>query len=400
MKIGRSVILKKRHLYFFISSILLIAVFYFIIPTFFSSSFTVLQTSVVEQVIPQKPVVIHVKTPEKVRAIYMTACAASSKTFREKIVSLATTTEINSIVIDVKDYTGTISFSSENSLIKENDGTGCKVSDMKDLVNELHKKGIYVIARISSFQDGFLVKKRPELAVKKESDGTVWKDNKGVSWLDPGSKEVWSYLVIIGKESYALGFDELNFDYIRFPSDGNMNNIAYPFSEGAVKREIMKNFFIYLRDNLNDLKVPLSADMFGMVTVADFDLNIGQMLEDALPYFDYISPMVYPSHYPKDWNGFSNPAEHPYDVVKGAMEGAILKINNFKMSLASSTPEDVRTRISTKQIRPWLQDFNLGADYTSEMVKAQIQATYDVGLDSWLLWNAGNIYTKGALLPK
>jgi len=400
MKIGRSVILKKRHLYFFISSILLIAVFYFIVPTFFSSSFTVLQTSVVEQVIPQKPVVIHIKTPEKVRAIYMTACAASSKTFREKIVSLATTTEINSIVVDVKDYTGTISFSSENPLIKENDGTGCKVSDMKDFVNELHKKGIYVIARISSFQDGFLVKKRPELAVKKESDGTVWKDNKGVSWLDPGSKEVWNYLVIIGKESYALGFDELNFDYIRFPSDGNMNNIAYPFSEGVVKREIMKNFFIYLRDNLNDLEVPLSADMFGMVTVADFDLNIGQMLEDALPYFDYISPMVYPSHYPKDWNGFSNPAEHPYDVVKGAMEGAILKVNNLKMSLASSTPEDVRTRISTKQIRPWLQDFNLGADYTSEMIKAQIQATYDVGLDSWLLWNAGNIYTKGALLPK
>jgi hypothetical protein len=400
MKIGRSVILKKRHLYFFISSILLIAVFYFIVPTFFSSSFTVLQTSVIEQVIPQKPVVIHIKTPEKVRAIYMTACAASSKTFREKIVSLATTTEINSIVVDVKDYTGTISFSSENPLIKENDGTGCKVSDMKDFVNELHKKGIYVIARISSFQDGFLVKKRPELAVKKESDGTVWKDNKGVSWLDPGSKEVWNYLVIIGKESYALGFDELNFDYIRFPSDGNMNNIAYPFSEGVVKREIMKNFFIYLRDNLNDLEVPLSADMFGMVTVADFDLNIGQMLEDALPYFDYISPMVYPSHYPKDWNGFSNPAEHPYDVVKGAMEGAILKVNNLKMSLASSTPEDVRTRISTKQIRPWLQDFNLGADYTSEMIKAQIQATYDVGLDSWLLWNAGNIYTKGALLPK
>ena len=400
MKIGRSVILKKRHLYFFISSILLIAVFYFIVPAFFSSSFTVLQTSVVEQVIPQKPVVIHIKTPETVRAIYMTACAASSKTFREKIVSLATTTEINSIVIDVKDYTGTISFSSENSLIKENVGTGCKVSDMKDFVNELHKNGIYVIARISSFQDGFWVKKRPELAVKKESDGTVWKDNKGVSWLDPGSKEVWNYLVVIGKESYALGFDELNFDYIRFPSDGNMNNIAYPFSESAIKREVMKNFFIYLRDNLNDLKVPLSADMFGMVTVADFDLNIGQMLEDALPYFDYISPMVYPSHYPKDWNGFSNPAEHPYDVVKGAMEGAILKVNNLKMSLASSTPEDVRTRISTKQIRPWLQDFNLGADYTPEMVKAQMQATYDVGLDSWLLWNAGNIYTKGALLPK
>jgi len=399
MKIGKGAILKGGYLYFLLFFVLLIATFYFVIPALFSSSFNVLPTPV-EQIIPIKPVVTHIKTPEQVRAIYMTACAASSKSFREKIVSVATTTEINSIVIDVKDYTGTISFSSENLLIEGNGGAGCKVPDMKDFVKELHEKGIYVIARISSFQDSFLVKERPDLAVKRESDGSVWKDNKGVSWLDPGSKEVWNYLATIGRESYALGFDELNFDYIRFPSDGNMNNISYPFSEGAIKREVMKNFFKYLRNDLNDLGVPLSADMFGMVTVADFDLNIGQMLEDALPYFDYISPMVYPSHYPKNWEGFSNPAEHPYEVIKGAMEGAILKVNNLELSLASTTPEEIRTRISPKQIRPWLQDFNLGADYTAQMVRDQIQAVYDIGLDSWLLWNASNVYTKEALLPK
>jgi len=418
MKKRSGAILKSGYLYFFVLSILLITTFYFIIPALFPSSFAVIEISH-EQIIPDKPTVSHIKTPEQVRAIYMSACAASDPSFREKLVALATTTEINSIVIDVKDYTGTISFDSENLLIKGNKGTGCKVSDLKDFINTLHEKGIYVIGRISSFQDIYLVKTRPELAVKKASNEEIWKDYKGVSWLDAGSKDVWDYLVTIGRESYAIGFDELNFDYIRFPSDGNMNDIKYPFSENLVKHEVIKSFYTYLRENLNDLGVPLSADMFGMVTVANFDLNIGQVLEDALPYFDYISPMVYPSHYPATYGGYTNPAEHPYEIVKDAMIGAISKVNNLKSSfstttittvttsstsittsVATTTPADIVNRVSIKQLRPWLQDFNLGANYTAEMVKAQIQAVYDSGLDSWLLWNAGNIYTKSALLPE
>ncbi|MGB8815786.1 MAG: putative glycoside hydrolase [Minisyncoccia bacterium] len=392
-------ILKSGYIYFLILSILLIIIFYFVIPIFSSSSFIVSQI-LPEQKNPAKPIITHIKTPSQVRAIYMTACAASSLTFREKLVAIATSTEINSIVIDVKDYTGTISFDSENPLLKGNTGEGCKVSDLKDFVKELHEKGIYVIGRISSFQDSHLVKVRPELAVKRASDGSVWKDYKGVSWLDSGSKEVWDYLIAIGRESYAIGFDELNFDYIRFPSDGNMKDIAYPFSKNLSKQTVMKNFYKYLRDNLNDLGVPLSADMFGMVTTTNFDLNIGQVLDDALLYFDYISPMVYPSHYPDTWNGFANPADHPYDVIKLSMEGAILKVNNLKANLATSTPSEIRNRISIKQLRPWLQDFNLGATYTSAMVKAEIQAVYDIGLDSWLLWNASNVYTKSALLSE
>ena len=128
-----------------------------------------------------------------------------------------------------------------------------------------------------------------------------------------------------------------------------------------------------------------------MTTTAEHDMNIGQVLELALPYFDYVSPMVYPSHYPFTWNGFANPAEHPYEVVKIAMLSAVKRemVWNLLQGLASTTPS---------KMRPWLQDFNLGATYGPDKVQAQIKATYDVGLNSWMLWSASNQYTKEALL--
>ena len=145
----------------------------------------------------------------------------------------------------------------------------------------------------------------------------------------------------------------------------------------------------------------ISVDLFGQTTTNTDDMGIGQLIENAFENFDYISPMVYPSHYPATWNGFANPADHPYEVIKLSMEGAILKVANLQSATTTSTStDDIQVKISTKQIRPWLQDFNLGATYTADMVRAQIQATYDVGLDSWMLWNASNRYTKSALLPK
>ncbi|MEK9201846.1 MAG: putative glycoside hydrolase, partial [Patescibacteria group bacterium] len=137
------------------------------------------------------------------------------------------------------------------------------------------------------------------------------------------------------------------------------------------------------KDHLAGTGVVISADLFGMTTTNTDDLNIGQVLERTLPYFDYIAPMVYPSHYPKTFLGFSNPAEKPYEVIKYSLDSAVTR--------ASTTPQ---------KIRPWLQDFDLGAVYTKEMVRAQIQATYDAGLTSWMLWDAANTYTRGALLPE
>jgi len=323
----------------------------------------------------------HLPNPAPTKALYMTSYVAGNKEIRAKLVELADTTEINTLVIDIKDYSGYVSFKVEDPTLIKIGSSKWRIPDVKEFIQELHGKNIYVIGRVAVFQDPLMVTKRPDLAVKRASDQTlVWEDYKGISWIDPGSVEYWDYMVSLGKEAYRVGFDELNFDYIRFPSDGNMTDIFYPSSDGRVKREVLADFFAYLHDHLKPTGVALSADLFGMTTTNTDDLNIGQVLEDALPYFDFIDPMVYPSHYPPTFMGFANPAVKPYEVVKYSMEQAV--------SRASTTPF---------KLRPWLQDFDLGADYTPEMVRAQIQATYDVGLTSWMLWNARNVYTGEAL---
>jgi hypothetical protein len=345
---------------------------------------------------PVKEIVKHQKIPEAVKAIYMTACVAGTPSFRAKLVKLTEETEINSIMIDVKDYTGTISFYTDHPLFKDNAGGGCKVADLKEFIESLHDKGIYVIARITAFQDPYLAKVHPEWAVKKNSDRSVnWKDRKGISFIDAGNKNMWDYLIVLGKESYELGFDELNFDYIRFPSDGDMKDIYFPASDSILreyatsttfvtgKSVVIRNFFEYLHANLKDTGAILSADLFGMTASNYDDLNIGQILENAVPYFDYIAPMVYPSHYPSGFNGYKNVNEHPYDIVKYSMDKAATRL-----VAASSTP---------LKLRPWLQDNDYPVHYTPEMVRAQIQATYDAGLTSWMLWDAGNTYTQAAL---
>lgn len=327
--------------------------------------------------------IVHLPTPNPVKGIYMTSWVAGTKDWRNNLVKMIDETELNSVVIDVKDYSGRIAFEVSDSSLKEIGAAEKRVPDIREFIGELHSKNIYVIARISVFQDAYLVKKRPDLAVKTKS-GKVWKDYKGIAWLNPVSKEVWDYTIKISKEAEAVGFDELNYDYIRYPSDGDMKNIVLPYADGATtKAESIKIFFSYLSKNLADLKIPLSVDLFGFVTTHTDDLNIGQVLEDAIPYFDFICPMVYPSHYPKTYMGFNNPADHPYEIISLAMASS-----TQRLIAASSTPS---------KIRPWLQDFDLGATYTAEMIRKEKQAVYDAGLNSWLLWDPANKYTRGAL---
>ena len=354
------------------------------------------------------PLVIHLETPEPLKALYMTSCVAGTPSWRSSLKRLIETTELNAVVIDIKDYTGVVSF--PNDFTKSNTGRGCVVADMREFIHALHEADIYVIGRISVFQDPSYTKLFPALAVKKKSDGEVWKDYKGLSFIDVGAKPYWDYIVEISEEAYALGFDELNYDYVRYPSDGDIKDTLYTWTMGTTtgsttstssvqassplsKPEMLKNFFEYLNDELEDIDAKLSVDLFGMTMTVNNDMNIGQLLENALPYFDYVSPMVYPSHYPATWNGFANPAEYPYEVVKIAMAKGIEREQalNIANGLATSTPS---------KLRPWLQDFNLGATYGPDKVRAQIQATYDVGLTSWMIWNAGNKYTAEALLAQ
>jgi len=314
----------------------------------------------------------------------MTSWVASTDSIRRGLVKIAEDTEINSIIIDIKDYTGKVAFLMKNQKVLEADSSEDRIKDMKKFLEELHSKNIYVIGRIAVFQDPYLAKARPDLAVKRSDGITNWKDYKGMMWLDPCSKEVWEYTIAIAREAESVGFDELNFDYIRFPSDGNMKDIKYPHCDPVLaKPDLLENFFYNLKKGLRDLKVPISADLFGMVTVNTDDLNIGQVLERAEPYFDYISPMVYPSHYTKDYNGFPNPAAKPYEVIKLSMDSAVKRL-----LAASSSPF---------KLRPWLQDFDLGANYDAAMIRKEKQAVYDAGLNSWLMWSPSNRYTVEAL---
>ena len=190
-----------------------------------------------------------------------------------------------------------------------------------------------------------------------------------------------------------------------------MQDIYFPFSNDTIENNpdfgkaiALENFFKYLHDKISeynkDQESPLitSADLFGMTTTNSDDLNIGQVLERALPYFDYVAPMVYPSHYPPHFNGWDDPDDVPYELIHFVMQGGIDKVNALKN--ATSTPAHIAEKVSTDQLRTWIQDFDYGGDYGPAEVREQIQAVYDVGLDSWMLWAPSNRYTRGALLDK
>jgi hypothetical protein len=335
--------------------------------------------------IAEEIVVTHIATPEVVKALYISSWVAGSSKYREPILKIIDETEINSLVIDIKDSTGKISFKIKDALIEELESAENRIRDIKQLTTLLHEKGIYIIGRISVFQDSYVANKKPEWAIKRISDGKVWKDKKGLSFLDPSSKEVIDYTITIAKASYELGFDEINFDYIRYPTDGNMKDINYQLNEGKTRADKMERFFVYLNSEMKKEKnIPLSADLFGLTTEAQDDMGIGQIWEKTIPHFDFICPMIYPSHYPKGYLGFSNPAEQPYKVIYNALKQAIIK--------TEAIGEDIN------KIRPWLQDFDLGASYTKDMIRAQIEATNDNGISSWMLWDPKNKYTPAGLL--
>lgn len=378
------------------------------------------------------PIPAYVPVPQAVKAIYMSQCVVGTPGFRADLVQLIDETELNAVIIDVKDFTGKLSFTTDNPKLKASVSDECGARDMRAFIQTLHEKGIYVIARITVFQDPYYTKLHPDLAVKFANPaGAVWKDHKGLSFIDVGAKPFWDYIIEISHEAHLLGFDELNYDYIRFPSDGPMSNIHFDWAGDKSKAVALEEFFAYLSKEMKDpnnypqgvTPPQLSADLFGMVTTNYDDLNIGQVLERALPYFDYIAPMVYPSHYPKGFNNWSNPNTVPYELIKFVMDAAVRRtiasespVNSLDSkpiyetvmvpptgSTTATTTKQVPTGKYTKtvydkdKIRPWLQDFDYGGTYDIAEVRAQIKATYDAGLDSWMLWAPSNRYTKGAL---
>jgi hypothetical protein len=326
--------------------------------------------------------VTHIKTPEHVKAVYMSSWVAGTPSVRNKIIALIDETEINAVVIDVKDNTGVLSWNG-------------RIRDLDALIYELHQKNIYVIARVAAFQDPLYVKKHPELAVKNKTTGDIWRDHKGVPWIDTGSKQMWDYLLEISKESYRRGFDEVNLDYIRFPTDGKLSDMVFPVSGDRAltdKRGIVADFYKYITGELRKEGIPSSGDLFGIIMLTKADIPVlGQDLHDGLMYFDYIAPMIYPSHFYPNTAGYKNPAAYPGEIITYAMKAGI----QIADEVASST--QVSTSSVRRKLRPWYQDFDMGATYTKEMVRAQIDSGEKLGITSWMLWDPANTYTRGAL---
>ncbi len=324
------------------------------------------------------------KKPDKitVKALYLTAYTAGGEQRLQPIVKLVQQTELNALVIDIKDYSGHVLYDSRVKLVDELKLEKNLLGDVRSLINRLHEKGIYVIARQTVFQDPILALKKPQWAIKA-GHGGLWRDYKGLAWVDPTKKEVWKYNLAIAKEAIDLGFDEINFDYMRFPSDGNMSTVVYT-NNTQTKYQVMHDFFTYLSNELSDEPARISIDMFGYVMerFGEDDINIGQRLSDAVNNFDYVCPMMYPSHYPFGHLGLDNPAAHPALVIE----------NGIKKGL----PGFSRSRA---RLRPWIQAFDLGAVYDAAKIRAQIDTVEKYTDAGWMLWNASNRYSDSGLRP-
>jgi len=315
--------------------------------------------------------------PFPVKGIYVSARTALNTDIMDGLIHLVQDTEINSMVIDIKDVTGTVYL--PVNLVPEageisavNTGS----SDLPRVIDGLKDKGVYLIARIVVFKDPVLASKKPDLVVTTPT-GKVWRDYKGLAWVDPYNKAVWDYNILLARAAVEIGFDEVQFDYVRFPSDGPMKTARYPADSGLSKEANIGEFLIYARKALAGMNIPLSADIFGLVCSAQGGLGIGQNLELASEGVDYLSPMVYPSHYAPGTFGIPDPNKDPYGIVFRSLSDAMDRLQGKNVHL-----------------RPWLQDFY---QYTPEDIRAQIKAVYDAGAEEWILWNSKCRYTEQGL---
>jgi len=325
--------------------------------------------------------------PEHVRGLYMNAWASGSSRRMDEMLAIVRETEVNSLVIDIKDATGYVSHASQVPAIRDVGATGeIRIRDLPALLDRLEAEGVYPIARIVVVKDPLLSLARPEYAIQ-DTAGGVWIDSKEIIWLNPFSRGVWEYHVSLAREVAEMGFPEIQWDYIRFPDapESDYARAVFPESEGRTRSAAIRGFLSYAREELSDLPVRSTADVFGVTTSFRRDIGLGQLWESFIDVVDVALPMVYPSHYWEGSFGHDVPNEYPYEIVKAALRDALKR--SAQVEGAGLT-------------RPWIQDFTLGPPtYGQAEVRAQIQAAYDVGIMEWIIWNPSTRYTVSALEP-
>jgi hypothetical protein len=340
------------------------------------------------------PNYVDTRTPVKVKGIYVTGPRAGTESDMQELIDLVDTTELNAMVIDIKNDSGEITYKMDLPVVQEIGADVNYIRDIKQLISNLKAKDIYLIARVVTFKDPILAEKKPELSLKNE-DGTIFRDKDGLSWVNPYKTEVWEYLVSVAEEAVKLGFDEIQFDYIRFSTDSRMKEVDFgEESKNKSKIEIITEFTKYVSERLKPLGVYVSADVYGTIIDSKVDAAIvGQSYIQMSKYLDSICPMVYPSHYADGTYGIKHPDLEPYNIMLKALNNSVIAL------------EKIDSNSNKAVVRPWLQDFSATwldshKTYGPKEIRAQIKAVYDAGYEEWILWNGSNNYTEKGLLVK
>jgi len=342
--------------------------------------------------------------PVKTRAVYLSGNSAGRKEVIDKIIELSKTTELNAVVIDVKEA-GVVNYISSVPEVVKN-GLYTEYYKPEELIKKLHDNNIYVIGRVVCFLDNGLGTKRADLAIKKKN-GEPWKEGKWGIWVNPYKDEVKRYNLDIAKEAVEKGFDEIQFDYVRFPS-GTGSQVDYGSDMPSKADAICEFLEMANKEIREDMGALVSADVFGIICIDQNTRNsIGQDLERVVQIIDYICPMVYPSHYANDSNHytgngkgqningilFTAPDLEPYKVIYNTLLVAKDRISKVEGSKA--------------KVRPYLQSFTASylpkgyyMEYGVEEIKQEIKAVYDAGYDEWILWSSANVYPDGVFEKK
>jgi hypothetical protein len=338
---------------------------------------------------PGDSVARHVPTPDTLRGLYVSHWAAIGRKLNS-LIGIAKRTEVNALVIDVKDDRGYVLYRSRVPLAHEigadtADGHVMSRKKLRAALDTMIANDIYPIARIVVAKDPILARKKLELAIKRKSDNKPWLDKNGNPWLDPHQPAVWQYAVDLAREAYDLGFSEIQFDYVRFPDEKRLlTETVYPLANGRTRDKVISEQLAFLRDQLKPIRV--GADVFGFTATDTTEMGIGQLWESFVEQVDVVLPMVYPSHFTRNSYQIAHPNAHPYETLDHA----------FKDMLRRSEPF-----AKAAKIIPWYQDFTLGPPrYGVSHIRAQMKAGYDNGLQSWILWNPKSNYTVAALEPR
>ena len=332
------------------------------------------------------------RDPVKVKGIYVSGPVAGIAKM-DDLIDLVDRTELNAMVIDIKNDEGKVTYKMQSEQVLEIDAGVRYIPDIEELVAKCKEKDIYLIARIVAFRDPYLAEQKPEWAVHTKN-GDIFRDKNGLAWVNPYCREVWDYLVEIASQAALVGFDEVQFDYIRFSTDIGEGEVDYGPEAGNVdKIQIITEFTEYLYEKLAPQGVYVAADVFGTVIDNETDQAIvGQDYVQMAGYLDYICPMVYPSHYHNGSYGITVPDAEPYRTIYAASSASVEEL--------STVPEESRAHV-----RVWLQSFTAGwvsghISYGPEQIRAQIKGAYDAGYDEWLLWNAAVNYQPDAFLTE